>query len=109
MLNKMKMQIRRAASMAAYQDMLEQALYEIEDLRAAIEFDSESMSSSIPLLQPLEQELKELLSALKNGSYQFSGRDLEMMPLVNRTHISMLPFKFLLSQINATHTQGLEE
>lgn len=105
----MKMQIRRAASLAAYQDMLDQALYEIDDLRATIEFDSESMSSSIPLLQPLEQELKGLLGAMKDGSYQFSGSDLEMMALVNRTHISMLPFKFLLSQINATHTQGLEE
>jgi len=105
----MKMQIRRAASLAAYQDLLEQALYEIEDLRATIEFDSESMSSSIPLLQPLEQELKGLLGAMKDGSYRFSGSDLEMMALVNRTHISMLPFKFLLSQINATHTQGLEE
>ncbi len=105
----MKMQIRPAASLAAYQEMIGQALYEIEDLRATIEFDSESMSSSIPLLEPIEQELKALASALKDGSYQFSGSDLAMMPLVNRTHISMLPFKFLLSQINATHTQGLEE
>ncbi|MDQ7016785.1 MAG: hypothetical protein Q9N68_10470 [Gammaproteobacteria bacterium] len=105
----MKTQIRRAASMAAYEEMLKQALYEVDDLRAAIEFDGESMSSSFPLLAPIETELKALLKAIEEGSHQFSGQDLAIMPLVKQSHISMLPFKFLLTQINETHTQGLEE
>ncbi|MDQ7075154.1 MAG: hypothetical protein Q9O24_08405 [Gammaproteobacteria bacterium] len=80
----MKTQIRRATSMAAYAEMLKQARYEVDDLRAAIEFDSESMSSSIPLLDPIEHEIKTLQSAMEEGSYQFSGQDLAMMPLVNQ-------------------------
>ena len=103
------MKVKRPATMEAYIELVDQAIFEASDLRAAIEFDGDYMGEASGFVTELEEQLLMLLGSLKNGSYKFSEEDLSFMPLVNNVHDILLPFKHLLRQINDTHTKGLEE
>ncbi len=102
------MTIKRPQTMEAYIDLVDQAVFEAADLRAAIEYDSEYMEGIDGFVTELENELKALLESLKDGSYSFSEEDLPFMSLVNSVNDVLLPFKYLLKQINHTHTAGLD-
>jgi hypothetical protein len=101
--------MRRARSLEEYREFVRQALLDVEDLRASIEFDEEFMGDAETFLDPLEATLRELHSSLAEGSYAFSAQDLPFMAIVNVTDIGLLPFKFQLLQINATHVLGLDD
>ena len=94
--------------MQEYRDLIEQALYDAQELRASIEFDEEFMGDALVFLDPLEASIRELLHTVKDGSYAFSEQNLPFMSIVYETPGSLLPFKQLLIRINDTHTQGLE-
>ena len=98
----------RARSMQEYQDLIKQALFEVEDLRASLEFDEEFMGDAIVFLDPLEARIYELLRSVTAGDYQFSEQNLPFMEIVNSTNENLLPFRTLLIRINETHIHGLE-
>ncbi len=100
--------IKRPATLEAYKDLIQQALYEVEELRASIEYDEEFMEDAAGLVQPLEDTLRKLMKSLEEGRYEFGGDDLDYMPIVNVAPNVILPFKVLLRQINDAHTRGLE-
>ncbi|MCW9025005.1 MAG: general secretion pathway protein GspF [Gammaproteobacteria bacterium] len=101
--------MKRPATMDVYIDLVNQALVEVEELRFSIEYDEEFMEDAMGFVGQLESQLKEMEASMKDGSYQFVDEDLPFMATVKSHHQVILPFKGLLSQINNTHRQGLEE
>ena len=89
--------MRRPESMSAYVDLVEQAIFETEELRSSAEWDMEDAGSSLAFAEPLEAQLRQLLERLTGGAYQFQDADLPFMAI-----------KSLLETINETHRRGLE-
>ena len=89
-----------------YVRLVDQALVEVDELRACIEYDMESMGSDLSYLEPIEQTLKRMRAQMADGSYQFADEDLPFMEQVDR-HRDQLPFGRLLATINQTHRKGL--
>ncbi len=102
------MAIVRAQSVEEYVDMVQQAVFEVEELYMAAEFDMESMGSTANFVDDMNKTLKQLLSSMNDGSYHFENKDLAFMPIVEKENEKMLPFKFMLRRINETHRYGLE-
>lgn len=102
------MAIPRAKTVEQYVDLVDQALFETEELRMAAEYDMESMGASRKFVDELEASVRELRASMSDGSYQFQNRDLPFMEIVERESDAHLPFKYLLRMINETHRQGLD-
>jgi hypothetical protein len=100
--------MKRASTMQEYQELINQALFELQDLRASVEFDEEFMGEVLEFVEPLETSIRKLNQDISDGSYCFSKQNLPFMPIVYQTPGSLLPFKQLLIQINDTHIHGLE-
>ncbi|MGW8227550.1 MAG: hypothetical protein ACWGOW_01550 [Gammaproteobacteria bacterium] len=99
--------VKRPATMEDYIELVESALFDVEELRMSVEFDMEFMEGALSFIEPLEKGLRDLLNSLKDGSYEFADEDLPFMPIVEAQQNVMLPFKPVLRQINETHRKGL--
>jgi hypothetical protein len=102
------MPVPRAKTVEEYVDLVDQALFEIEELRMAAEYDMDSMGASLKFVDKLERQVRELRASMGDGSYHFADRDLPFMDLVEDTSDDHLPFKYLLRMINETHRKGLD-
>ncbi len=91
-----------------YVDLVDQALFEIGDLRAAVEYDMESMGAATEFLEELERDVRKLRESMSDGSYQFGKTSLPFVKVVEKQDERILPFKRLLLKINETHLNGLE-
>lgn len=91
-----------------YVDLVEQALFEIEDLRLAAEYDMDSMGAATEFLADLEHDVRKLRQAMANGSYRFGKENLPFVNVVQNQDERILPFKQLLLKINETHIKGLD-
>jgi hypothetical protein len=98
----------RARSVDEYVDLVRQALDEVFDLRAAMEYDEDSMGKAIEFIDQLEAGLQGLYRSMQDGSYRFATGDLPFMGMVRDADERLLPFKNLLVRINETHLKGLE-
>jgi len=99
--------VKRPATIEEYIELVESALFDVEELRMSVEFDMEFMEGALSFIEPLEKGLRNLLNSLKDGSYEFVDEDLPFMPIVEAQQNVMLPFKPVLRQINETHRKGL--
>lgn len=97
----------RPKTAADYVHLVDQAIIEVEELKASYEFDVEDAGSDTGFLEPLEKELRRLRAAMGDGSYCFGNQDLPFMDIVNR-YKSRIPFSALLAMINFTHRNGLD-
>ncbi|MGW8309755.1 MAG: hypothetical protein ACWGNB_01710 [Thiogranum sp.] len=91
-----------------YVDLVEQALFEIEDLRLAAEYDMESMGAATEFLAELARDVQALRKSMADGSYRFGKENLPFVKVVERQDERILPFKQLLLKINETHIHGLD-
>jgi len=91
-----------------YVDLVDQALFEIEELRLSAEYDMESMGAATEFLGELEQDVRRLRASMADGSYCFGREDLPFVRVVAHQDERILPFKRLLLKINETHINGLE-
>jgi len=98
----------RPKTAEAYVDLVDQALFEIEDLRLAAEYDMDSMGAATEFLAELEQDVRKLRDSMADGSYRFGKEDLPFVKVVAHQDERVLPFKQLLLKINETHVNGLE-
>ena len=91
-----------------YVDLVDQALFEIEDLRLAAEYDMDSMGAATEFLADLEHDVRKLRQAMADGSYRFGKENLPFVNVVQNQDERILPFKQLLLKINETHIKGLD-
>ncbi len=108
MIGRPKSRIQRARSAEEYVDWVRQAIFEVEELRLSMEYDMDSMGGAAGFVDRLESDLRALLGQMEAGSYAFANEDLPFMEIVERVDERLLPFGYLLSQINATHREGLD-
>lgn len=100
--------IKRPKTVDQYVELVKQAVFEVEELRMATEYDLEQMGGVMTFLDLLEEQVKALWDAMVRGTYEFRDEDLPFMPIVNTADDRLLPFKFLLRVINETHRKGLD-
>lgn len=98
----------RPKTAEAYVDLVDQALFEIEALRLAAEYDMDSMGTATEFLADLKQDVRKLRDAMADGSYRFGKDDLPFVRVVAHQDERILPFKQLLLKINETHINGLD-
>ncbi len=101
------MSLRRARSVDEYVEWVRQAVFEVEDLRACLEFEIEDLARFPAYLDPLEEGIKDLFAKMSEGTYSFGREDLPFMDLASK-YAEEIPFHTLLKQINETHRRGLD-
>ena len=100
--------MRRARTVEEYVALIKDAIYEVSEMRASIEFDEEGMANVSKFMDELERNLKEIYDSMLSGDYCWRTGDLKYMELIRNMDEGALPFRSLLVQINETHTKGLE-
>jgi hypothetical protein len=90
-------------------DLVHEAVYEVDELRACLEHDDDEAATYTPYLDPLDAMLRELHESMTSGKYAGVGQgvDLPFMELFKK-HERSIPFRELLRTINATHREGYE-
>lgn len=101
------MSIRRAKSAEEYIEWVKQAVFEMNELKACLEFEADDLSRYPAYVEPLEEGIKSLYQAMREGRYQFGREDLSFIPIALRFG-DEIPFHLLLKQINETHRQGID-
>jgi hypothetical protein len=103
------MLIKAPKTVDEYIDLMHQAVYEVDELRALVEEDDDRKGMILPWVDAMDKELRALYESMANGTYQFdpNGPDLPFMEIVKKFGAS-IPFKPLLSIINHTHRKGLD-
>ncbi len=99
--------MRRAKTVEEYVAMVKDALYEIEDMRAAIEYDEEGMGASTGYIDDIESSLKRIFELMKTGDYCWNTGDLPFISIIRELDDGVIPFRSLLIRINDTHKNGL--
>jgi len=102
------MSLRRARTAEEYAEWVKQAKFEVQDLRECLLYEMDEAMVSFPaFLEPLEEGVNDVYTAMCEGRYSFGREDLPFMEtaLANEDRI---PFHSLLKQINETHRRGLE-
>ena len=92
-----------------YLDLVHQAVYAIDELRACIDEDAGDEDAELyaQFIEPLDFHLRKLFDDMTSGRYQFpADSDLAFMPLVQKFDRA-IPFRVLLETINRTHRKGL--
>lgn len=92
---------------AQFSHMLEQVLDELDELRAAIEYDEEFMGDALVFLDPLEKDVRDLRAEVQEGRHQFGGEDLPFVKMLKSVDARLLPFGQMLVWINDAHLKGL--
>ena len=100
--------MRRARTVDEYIALIKDAVYEVDELRASIEYDEEGMGEGSKFIDELESNLKEIYNSMVSGDYCWRTGDLKYMELIRHMDEGTLPFRSLLIQINETHIKGLK-
>lgn len=101
------MGIRRARSAEEFGEMVKQAVFEVDDLRDCFEFELDEARTFPNFLEPLEDGIKKIYQAMREGNYRFGREDLPFMELAIE-NAKDIPFLFLLKRINETHRRGID-
>ena len=102
--------MKKAHDLNEFIDLVRQAMYEVDELRACLEYDDDETATYKPYLDPLDKILRDLYESMTTGRYLGvgEGHDLAFMPLFIR-HERDIPFREILRTINATHREGFEK
>lgn len=101
--------ITRAGDADELVEIINQALDEVEDFRAAIEYDEEYPGESSTIVEPVSIGLADLLSAINNNSYQPGQGDwLRFLEPLRDIDHRAVPFWPLLKLILETHEKGYQ-
>ncbi|MFA9421127.1 MAG: hypothetical protein ACERLB_13330 [Gammaproteobacteria bacterium] len=87
-----------------------QALDEVEDLRAAIEYDEEYIGNASIFIEPLSSELTSLRASIEAGNYQPASSDLlDFIGSIKNIDHHIIPFWPMLKPILETHKLGYQQ
>ena len=89
-------------------ELVQQAVFEVSELRSTLEYDMDGMERTIAHIDDLEKSVKAIYDAMIDGSYEFADKDLPFMDIVKGNRDTFLSFRDLLSVINDTHRNGLD-
>lgn len=93
-----------------YLDLVHQAVYEVDELKACTDDDAWDMEDGevyAQFIDPLDAQLRNLFDDMTSGRYEFQhDTDLPFMVLVQRFGRA-IPFRTLLETINRTHRKGV--
>ncbi len=90
-------------------EFINQALDEVEDLRAAIEYDEEYRGESSIVVEPTSNGLSRLLTAINNDEYQVGEGDwLDFLDNLRDIDHRAVPCWSLLRLIIETHEKGYQ-
>jgi len=89
-----------------YVDLVDQAIIEVDEFIACLEFDMEDPGDQLRVLNPILENLRTIRASMADGSYEFKDQDLPFMAVANKLN-TQLPFSHLLALINDTHRNGL--
>lgn len=93
-----------------YLDLVHQAVYEVDELKACTDDDAWDMEDGeiyAQFIDPLDAQLRKLFDDMTSGCYEFQqDTDLPFMVLVQRFGRA-IPFRALLETINRTHRKGV--
>jgi len=99
----------RARNLDELTEIINQALDEVEDLRAAIEFDEEFKGESSIIVEPASAGLTRLLSAINCDNYRPGDGDwLQFLETLRDIDHRAVPFWPLLRIIIETHENGYQ-
>ena len=98
----------RARTVDEYIHLIREAMYEVDEMRASLEFDEDSMSAYAQFIDDLESSLKHLYQSMLDGTYSWRTGDLAYMDVIRDLDDKVMPIRALLTRINETHKQGLE-
>ena len=101
------MSLRRARSAEEYGDWVSQAMHEVGDLKACLQYELDESQPFPAFVEPLEAGIRQVYQAMVDGSYSFGRDDLAFMDILRRNEREV-PFYSLLVQINETHRKGLD-
>ncbi len=101
------MPIQRARTAEEYAEWVQQAKFEVGDLKECLLYEAEEVATFPAFMEPLERGINQLFDDMCNGCYSFGREDLPFMEVANR-HGDAIPFHILLQQINETHRRGLD-
>jgi hypothetical protein len=99
---------QRARNVTEYVELIKSALLEIEDLRATMEYDEESMGEVASFIDRLKKPLDDIHQQMLDNEYTWGKDDLDFIKVIEHTDERLIPFAELLYRINATHTLGLD-
>lgn len=101
--------MKNAKDFNQFIDLVHEAVYEVDELRACLEHDDDEAARYVPFLDDLDAMLRELHASMTSGRYPGAGQggDLPFMTLFKK-HERNIPFRELLRAINATHREGYE-
>jgi hypothetical protein len=101
--------MKKAKDLNELIDLVHEAVYEVDELRACLEHDDDEAATYTPFMDDLDKMLRELHESMASGNYAGVGKgeDLAFMPLFKK-HERSIPFRELLRTINATHREGYE-
>jgi len=86
-----------------------QALYDIFDLRAGMEFDDVFMDDAPLIVKPLNNGLTRLMNAVKSGQYEPGKEDrLDFLHVFKNTDQRVIPSWPAPKLIPNTHTEGYQ-
>jgi hypothetical protein len=98
----------RASSVGEYVELVDQVIFDLEELMASTAYEIDEIDTSPAYLGLLLKEVRELRASMADGSYLFGREDLPFMRLVKRSSEKTLPFIRLFHRINQTHKLGLD-
>ena len=101
------MTLRRARTAGEYAEWVQEAMFEVGDLKNCLLYEFEDLQRFPAYIEPLEEGVKQVYDAMVVGTYRFGRKDLLYMETLRR-HEDQIPFHLLLKQINETHRKGLE-
>ncbi|CAK0753156.1 conserved hypothetical protein [Gammaproteobacteria bacterium] len=99
--------MNRPKTKKGYQELIEQAIFEAQDLRTTDEWELEEGNIDFHFVDPLISQLKQLLEKVSNDRQAFGEEDLPWLLIVRR-HATKIPFKDLLHTIHQTYRLGLD-
>jgi hypothetical protein len=99
---------QRPKTAEQYAALVQQAIYELEDIVEATGFDLDEIDVNLGFVEVLLKELREMRASMRDGSYQFGRQDLPMMRIVKQHTDKDLPCIRLFYDINQTHRGGLD-
>jgi hypothetical protein len=99
----------RARNLDELTEIINQALDEVEDLRAAIEFDEEFKGEFSIIVEPASAGLTRLLSAINEDNYRPGEGDwIQFLETLRNIDHGAVPFWPLMRIIIETHENGFQ-